>query len=52
LFRDKEDRKVLVGVVETTTLKTAANGDGFVGGDTVVNEQVCIDSEKRVNVDV
>ena len=48
LFRDKGDREILVGVVETTILKTAANVGGFVSGDTVVNE-VCIDSEKRVN---
>jgi len=35
------------GVVEMTNLNTAANSDGLVGGDTVVDE-VCTISEKRV----
>ena len=49
MFRDREDENAPVGVVETTILKTAANGDGLVGGDPVVNE-VCIVFGKGVNV--
>jgi hypothetical protein len=34
LFRGRKDGKVPEGAVEITILKTAANGDGLVGGDT------------------
>jgi hypothetical protein len=46
LFGDSKDGKVPVGTVEVTTLKTAVNRDGLVGGDTVIDE-VCIISEKK-----
>jgi hypothetical protein len=44
LFRDSKGEKVPGGAIEFTILETAANGDGLVGGDTVVGE-VCIISE-------